>query len=997
MDMPEERVPRVDDEVQSTYDAFISYSHAAADIRIAQSVQAGLQRLAKPWYKRRALHVFRDTSGLSVNPDLWAAISDALGDSRFFILVASPASAASEWVGREVQEWLATRPAYRILIVVTEGDIEWVNAASDFDWDRSTALNPALRGAFDREPLYLDLRWAHDESDLSLRLPRYRSCVADLAAPIHGKPKEDLESDDLREQHKLRRVARAGVSILSVLLVLAIASTVIALGQRAQARHAADLAEARSLSAEAESQIPTGRGGLALLLAAAGDHFAAGAPTHAALLQALEAERGLYRDFATSSGTVGSAAFSSNGRLVAAADGGVIRIWDLASGHEVAHPNAPRSPYGIGPIAFGDRDRTVAAYQYGTQQNSLQVRDLQTGSLHSIPGGSVGNQWAISSAAPRLALVDDQGNVEIWDGLRGQLVRSIPTQILSAEEPAVGVALSADGGIVAVSTIEANPSAAGDYLDVINAWNADTGGTVGQPCAADVGGAYDGQYRMPPTTPQPLTTLVEPDGRTLTTLISGGTRAIVSHCSVASGMTSSSTINVPTTPTAPVSGFADDGKVIATRDTVTGAIRVFRSPSAIEIRPSVEEPSLSPYEAGVVAFSPDGGLMAAPDSGIGELKVWSTSGGDALTQPLRSPTGVSLVAVGPHADSLLVSTPSGDEEVSDATTGREKVRVTSAELGRDQCGFVTNLLQYVGSGDYIASPVQSSQNGNCGRPAVALWNVKSGARRQIDLPSRACSHTLTGVGLSPDDHTLVIGCADESGASGTSRDTVARIDVSSPNPRLISVNHVDLLPQSLTVGPGADVVIAAEEDHAGGAFQVLVDFDGELQREPPIEANGNFVGPAAFAPDGTQFATSFSDGRVELWHVSDHPQPVQLASPGPLAVTALAFSPDSSQLAVGDGTGGVRIWDTSSNQLLGTITQQPNSIDSLGYTTDGRSLVALTAGSYDPAGSKGSMVALTVDPAAWLHAACSIVHHNLTQAEWDEYVATGSYRPTCPS
>src|SRR5256885_12127468 len=46
-----------------SYDAFISYSHAA-DGRLAPAVQTGLQRLARPWYKVRALRIFRDDTGL---------------------------------------------------------------------------------------------------------------------------------------------------------------------------------------------------------------------------------------------------------------------------------------------------------------------------------------------------------------------------------------------------------------------------------------------------------------------------------------------------------------------------------------------------------------------------------------------------------------------------------------------------------------------------------------------------------------------------------------------------------------------------------------------------------------------------------------------------------------------------------------------------------------------------------------------------------------------
>jgi hypothetical protein len=45
--------------VASGFDAFLSYSHAC-DGRLAPSLQHGLQTMAKPWYRRRALRIFRD-------------------------------------------------------------------------------------------------------------------------------------------------------------------------------------------------------------------------------------------------------------------------------------------------------------------------------------------------------------------------------------------------------------------------------------------------------------------------------------------------------------------------------------------------------------------------------------------------------------------------------------------------------------------------------------------------------------------------------------------------------------------------------------------------------------------------------------------------------------------------------------------------------------------------------------------------------------------------
>src|SRR5215471_13365599 len=133
------------------YDAFISYSHAQ-DKPIAAALQSVLQRLGKPWYRRRALRLFRDDTSLSATPHLWPSIEQALGQSRFLLLLASPEAAASPWVGKEVAYWLAHNAADTLLIALTDGTLTWDNAAGDFDWSAATPLPAALKGAFASEP-----------------------------------------------------------------------------------------------------------------------------------------------------------------------------------------------------------------------------------------------------------------------------------------------------------------------------------------------------------------------------------------------------------------------------------------------------------------------------------------------------------------------------------------------------------------------------------------------------------------------------------------------------------------------------------------------------------------------------------------------------------------------------------------------------------------------------------------------------------------------------
>ena len=51
----------------AAYDAFISYSHAK-DKPVAAALQSAVQKLGKPWYRQRALRVFRDDTSLSATP-----------------------------------------------------------------------------------------------------------------------------------------------------------------------------------------------------------------------------------------------------------------------------------------------------------------------------------------------------------------------------------------------------------------------------------------------------------------------------------------------------------------------------------------------------------------------------------------------------------------------------------------------------------------------------------------------------------------------------------------------------------------------------------------------------------------------------------------------------------------------------------------------------------------------------------------------------------------
>jgi hypothetical protein len=235
------------------YDAFLSYSHAA-DGALAPALQSALHRLARPWNRLRALTVFRDKTSLSASPELWPAIVTALSDARYFLLLASPAAAGSKWVQKEVEWWLEHRSPQTMLILVTDGQLAWDEGAGDFDWAHTDAIAPLLGGRFPSEPLWVDLRWARSGETLSLRHLRFRQAVLDVAAPLHGRSKDELDGEDVRQFARTKRLTRGAIAVVVALTVAVLGAGVFAVQQSTEAGRQTAIAGASRLAAQADLQ-----------------------------------------------------------------------------------------------------------------------------------------------------------------------------------------------------------------------------------------------------------------------------------------------------------------------------------------------------------------------------------------------------------------------------------------------------------------------------------------------------------------------------------------------------------------------------------------------------------------------------------------------------------------------------------------------------------------------------------------------------------------------
>ncbi|WP_238845190.1 WD40 repeat domain-containing protein [Nocardia terpenica] len=689
----------------------------------------------------------------------------------------------------------------------------------------------------------MDLSWARNSTQLSLRNSEFRSSTASLAAPVHGRSKRDIDSEDVRQQRILARLRNGAFAVILTLAIVA----AVGLWQAVQARNLADArtrdAVAQRLLAESQAMLGSARPGgdvqafKELLMSRS---MSGG--TDSALIDALY-KRSALESVVETPTTILQVVYRPDGKMVvtSGADDNSIRMWNVGTGQQVGELNGHTDT--VNSLAItGDGKRLVS----GSVDGTIRLWDIdakrQVGS--AIQAGGPVTSLALSPDGKRILSsefdnAENTGVVRFWDIDSGK-----PTaELTSTNGTGMGsVAYSPDGRTFAFASSDG----------FVNVYDANTLAQTIQPLHGD----------------RPADSVTfSPDG---THIATGDDFHQVHVWEVSSGRETASFATVQNTVEAV--RFSLDGRriVIAAAD---DTVSVWDASTGQQIGlPFVGHNK--PVNS--IAISPDGENIASGGDDK-TLRFWTMSAlpllghqGDVL-EVAFSPDGKRIASVGP--DGIRLWDASSRTQTNAPFTGHSGV-VTSVAFSPDGRYLATGgvdrtvRLWDAGSGVEVGEPIPSqsaifavafSRDGHRiatgGVDAtVRLWDVAS--HTEIGAPMTGHTASVWSVAFSPDGKLLASG-----GGGG-----VRLWDATTGQQKGPALNDPHY---ALTSGDVLSVAFSPDSRHivSGDSGSRIHQWDVATGAmiQPVITGHVAPVTSVTYTPNGRYIVSGSKEGTIRLW------------------------------------------------------------------------------------------------------------------------------------
>lgn len=392
-----------------------------------------------------------------------------------------------------------------------------------------------------------------------------------------------------------------------------------------------------------------------------------------------------------------------------------------------------------------------------------------------------------------------------------------------------------------------------------------------------------------------------------------------------------------------------------------------------------------------VAFSPDGRQLATTGADRA-ARLWETTIGYEVTQ-MAHEDWVLDVAFSPNpmddGDKYLLATRSRQTaRLWRSTTGQELFRL-------DQPRYV-NAVAFSGDGRYLATASYR---------LAQVWHMMTG-QEVIRLSPKGL---VKAIAFSPGEARWLATAGIEK---------VVRLWDITTGQEAAQLLHEDWV-NDLSFSPDGYWLATGSSDNTARLWEVAT--GTEVARL----AHGGVVNDVAFSRDGRWLATASGDKTARIWVATTTRELARLAHPA--GVAQVAFSPAGQWLATRSGNQ-IWVWETTTGELVARLNHDRTTAG-MAFSPDGRTLATIGGNreayiwdiatgrpvsrlsheywvngvAFSPDGRWLATASVDHLARVWwvrredlLDEACRRLPRNLTQAEWTHYFGDEPYRLTCP-